>query len=223
METYSLLNATYGFDIQQVSLYLKKSPIRQVHGSTILNLDSLSPPSSLLHSPQQADGVISTQPKKTIHIATADCLPILLFNPTLSKIGALHCGWRGALQGIFSKAIKEHFSTQTTTYIILGPHLRSCCFEVKEDFIQLFKKKYGKKNITYYITQSSQGSFYFNMIHYLEKEDGLFQNHHTIIDTHALCTMCSDKKLPSYRREKTTTPEQKKENPLRLISSINFL
>lgn len=88
------------------------------------------------------DGMFTSEPGNILCIRTADCIPVLLFNKGMNVIGALHCGWRGIFEGIIGNAayfLENYFKSNLSEVIsILGPAICSECFEIQNDFINLF-------------------------------------------------------------------------------------
>ncbi len=64
---------------------------RQVHGNKVVIVDS---PMDAEDIPE-TDALITAQPNLCICIQTADCVPILLFDPAKKVAAAIHAGWRG--------------------------------------------------------------------------------------------------------------------------------
>ncbi len=95
--------------------------------------------------PEIADAVITDRKGIFIGIKTADCLPVLIFDPEHHAAGALHAGWRGTANGILRKTIqkmKEFFSSDAGDLLIaMGPSIKGCCYEVGEDVIEAIKKE----------------------------------------------------------------------------------
>ena len=77
----------------------------------------------------KADGIITEKKDLRLTIQTADCMPVLLADD--KKVGAIHIGWQGIENKIFHKAILKFDISKLK--IIIGPHAKKCCYEVKED------------------------------------------------------------------------------------------
>lgn len=92
-----------------------------------------------------ADAVITDKKGIFIGIKTADCLPLLIFDPEHQVVGAVHAGWRGTAKGILKETIKkmnEVFGCNPKDLLIaMGPCIKGCCYEVGEDVIQALKKE----------------------------------------------------------------------------------
>ena len=79
-----------------------------------------------------------------LKIQTADCVPIFMIDLKNSIIGLVHSGWRGTKDSIVISALKEfkkHGSKTNNIEIYIGPCIKECCYEVKEDVSQFFNKR----------------------------------------------------------------------------------
>lgn len=70
--------------------------VNQIHGNQIHDLDN----TVLGMRPMDADAMISQQLGVGLAIMTADCVPIVLYQPTTGKIAAIHAGWQGLACGV---------------------------------------------------------------------------------------------------------------------------
>jgi YfiH family protein len=92
------------------------------------------------------DGLVTRDRNLALIIKTADCAPVLLCDPENHVIGALHCGWRGTVSGIARagvEAMKALGADVSKIRVAIGACIHSCCFEVKEDFIDSLKSMAG--------------------------------------------------------------------------------
>ena len=73
---------------------------------------------------------------------TADCVPILLFDPGLSVVGAVHAGWRGTAKDISGKAVRkmrDEFGCKSSELLVaIGPAVGPCCYGVGEEVARIF-------------------------------------------------------------------------------------
>ena len=110
----------------------------QVHGDVVrtvttadLGVDLDQP------EPWQADGLVTDIPGVVLTVFTADCLPILLYDPVRKVVGAVHAGWRGTALGIVTRAVErmvECYGCQRLDILAaIGPGISKCCFETHED------------------------------------------------------------------------------------------
>ena len=128
------LNSSTGSPIKTL-LFLE-----QTHSTKIFVVDQ----NTKLQSPldlrnHQGDAIITNQKNIAIGVATADCLPLFLYDPVNQIIAVVHAGWRGLIAGIISKTIKQmtiEFKTKPSDIkVYLGPCAKVCCYEVQKDFL----------------------------------------------------------------------------------------
>jgi len=75
------------------------------------------------------DSFITQEKKLPLLIKTADCTAALFFDPVTKTIAAVHAGWRGLIQKIFTKALqkmKMEFKVQPSNlFVFLSPSIHS--------------------------------------------------------------------------------------------------
>jgi YfiH family protein len=85
---------------------------------------------------KQADALVTRIQGYALGVFTADCLPLLLFDPVQRAVGIVHAGWRGTAKAICQKTVekmKEVFQSRASTLLAaLGPCIGPCCYEVDE-------------------------------------------------------------------------------------------
>lgn len=110
----------------------------QVHGDAVRVCTSADAGFGLDRSvPYEADALITDVPGLTLAVFSADCLPILLYDPERAVIAAVHAGWRGTALGIVEKTVAkmvEHYGCDAESILAaIGPGISKCCFETHED------------------------------------------------------------------------------------------
>lgn len=96
--------------------------------------------SSAVDSPI-CDALVTTTPHVALGIYTADCVPVLLADPTVPIVGVAHGGWKGLYQGILSKTVacmQAHGAHVQNTVAAIGPCIRSESYSVGEEFAEHF-------------------------------------------------------------------------------------
>jgi len=97
----------------------------------------------------EGDAMMTQQPKVVIGIRTADCVPIIVFDPKQKVVAAIHAGWRGVIAGVIENIIvqmqKEFKSSPDELVAVLGPALCIDCFEVGPEVAEKFVEKFGSK------------------------------------------------------------------------------
>jgi YfiH family protein len=91
---------------------------------------------------RKADAIITKQRGVALTMSSADCVPLMFYDPVERAIGMAHAGWRGTARGIAAAtvdAMAEQFGTlPRNIYVGIGPSIGSCCYEVTEDVRRLF-------------------------------------------------------------------------------------
>ena len=107
--------------------------VNQVHGENIVTVDDLNVRDvRTVH----ADAMMTDVPGIAIGVETADCVPVLLFDPMKPAVAAVHAGWRSTVKKIVQKAVHrmhEEFGSEPARLIAaIGPAIGPECYEVDE-------------------------------------------------------------------------------------------
>ena len=96
------------------------------------------------------DALITRLNGVCISIKTADCVPILLFDPDQKVVAAIHAGWRGTAQKIVSKtiyAMAEEFGSKPGDIRAgIGPSISPEVYEVGEEVWRQFDSQFCSAN-----------------------------------------------------------------------------
>ncbi len=88
----------------------------------------------------EGDFLVTNMRHVGLGVITADCLPIIIFDPINAVIGIAHAGWKGSVKKIgptLLEHMQQKFGTQPDkTRVIFGPSAKKCCYQVGPDFIQ---------------------------------------------------------------------------------------
>ena len=131
-ENYRRFCAAIGADLKGVVC------ASQVHGDTVRPVTTADLGIGLDEGePWQADGLVTDIPGVVLTVFTADCLPILLYDPVRRVVGAVHAGWRGTALGIVTRAVERmvdcYGCDRLDILAAIGPGISKCCFETHED------------------------------------------------------------------------------------------
>jgi YfiH family protein len=117
--------------------------VHQIHGAdAIVAKRSDAGRGAIPGSPPlaQADAIITNEPGVALMTLHADCLALLLCDPEVPAVAAIHAGWRGTIAGVTTRTVEamvEAFDAQPDRMIAyLGATNRACCFEVGEEVIE---------------------------------------------------------------------------------------
>ncbi|MCK4739900.1 MAG: peptidoglycan editing factor PgeF [Deltaproteobacteria bacterium] len=207
-ENRKLLAKSYNFDPE------KLLTIKQVHGNKVLDLTEAAGD----YSGFEADVIITKLRNIPIGILSADCLPVLLFDPVTKTIGAVHCGWRGTNACVIietTKAMEQLYGSEPKDILaVLGPHIGPCCFKVGEVVINGFKETCKNLKNNYNIKTSDNifgtedGELWFDLgraNRLLLTQAGLREEN---IAFEFACTSCNNADYFSYRKENGITGRQ---------------
>ena len=138
--------------------------LNQIHSNKIFFINKISKKKLF------GDGLITNNKNLAIGILTADCAPILLFDPKKNIIGAFHAGWKGAYKMIGKKMIsyfKKRGSKLNDIYAVIGPCISQGNYEVKNDFKINFLNQ-SPKNMKYF--KITKNKIYFDLKGYIFKQ-----------------------------------------------------
>jgi len=162
----------------------------QVHGTDIYCL------TEPLEEDKEVDGfdaLITNISGVGLMIQQADCQAVLLFDPVCEVIAAVHCGWRGSVQGILERVVavmmKKYGSAAADLQAIISPSLGPCCAEFvnfRQELPQDFQR---------FMVGENYFDFWQISKHQLMSVGMLEEN----IGAAEICTCCSDDYF-SYRR-----------------------
>ena len=105
----------------------------QVHGTEIRYVtesERLLPP--LAAVPLDCDGLITDRPGVPLCIFTADCVPVLLYEPERGIVCAAHSGWKGTVKDMMGSAVRavcEMGGRPENICAAIGPAASGCCYE----------------------------------------------------------------------------------------------
>lgn len=90
------------------------------------------------------DALMTDVSRLCIGVSTADCIPVLLYDPEHQAVCAIHAGWRGTVQRIVEVAIgqmkKVYDSHPEKMMAQIGPGISLDSFEVGDEVYEAFAK-----------------------------------------------------------------------------------
>ena len=183
--------------------------LKQIHSAIVRNVNGWHGQ----FREREGDALITDEPRKSIGIRTADCVPILLLDSKRRVIAAVHAGWRGAAEQIVRCAIEamsRDFGTAAgDVYAAMGPCIRACCYEVGAEVAERFSAWFPEWKLEDEMTRK------LNLAEANRRQmQAAGVNPEHIFDSE-LCTTCQSGQFFSFRREP--------ENPGRMVASITRL
>lgn len=194
-QNYQKLGEALGFDPDRIIFS------RQVHGTDIRVAvkDDACPPFTAI--PYEADGLITIEKDIPLVIFTADCVPILLFDPVRGAIGAVHAGWRGTTADIAGTAVRKMTDafgcSPSDIRAAIGPCISSCCYETDRDVRNAVVSVVGNDTKRYAKAIGEKYMVDLKGINRLLLERAGIAGHH--IEVSEDCTSCLCEKYWSHR------------------------
>ena len=151
----------------------------------------------------EADGLMTDTPGVVLLIYSADCIPVLLYDPVRRVIAAVHAGWRGTAAGIAATAVSrmvEVYDCRPEDILAaVGPGIGPCCFETHEDVPNAMMAAVSSAALPY-IKVLENGKFSLDLKGINAKlltRAGLEPEHIAVCQD---CTACMSEKYWSHRR-----------------------
>ena len=132
LENYARLGRAAGFAPEETVF------TKQVHSALVERVGRADCGRGLQRETEHGvDGLVTNEPGVALTIFSADCTPVLLFDPIARAIGAAHAGWRGTAAGIAARAVeamqREFGCRPENIRAAIGPCIGPCCFETDDD------------------------------------------------------------------------------------------
>ncbi|MBP02496.1 MAG: polyphenol oxidase [Rhodospirillaceae bacterium] len=109
----------------------------QQHTANVITVSNPWQPSAA----PSADALVTKIPGIALAVLTADCVPILFYEPNMKIIAAAHAGWKGAFAGIIDNTINAMIrlgAIRTNIISAIGPCISSADYEVGSDMYERF-------------------------------------------------------------------------------------
>jgi YfiH family protein len=174
--------------------------MRQIHSDRVVIVDE----THHFASPPECDALITDRKGIPLMVMSADCTPVLIYDPKIRVIAAVHAGRSGACTAIIPKTIatlEDAFGSDPSELIaVLGPSIHSCCYEISEHIAnECFDERFG-------FSVSKRGNAYFLDINAIIKkqleEHGVDAENIEVIPH---CTSCENDLFFSYRADNKQT------------------
>lgn len=116
--------------------------LRQVHGDAVVRADDVRTPWP------EADAMWTATPGLLLGVAAADCVPILIADPTgqAGPIGAAHAGWQGTSRRIAVRLVEtlvRNGADPARLVAAIGPSIGPCCYVIDEPRAATIRERLG--------------------------------------------------------------------------------
>ena len=169
----------------------------QIHSNKVSSVKSQAE----FEQKENCDGLVTEETNTALIIRTADCIPVFIFNQ--KSIGLLHAGHKGIHTNILKSWNND--SSDDLSQLIVGDHIKSCCFKVRQDVEKLFRD----------LTQFNQNSIVkvnpkqwsISLVKLLRNQWNRMERSVEHFFDFSNCTCCNEN-IHSYRRSGTSLIER---------------
>ncbi|HAT4306325.1 TPA: peptidoglycan editing factor PgeF [Clostridium perfringens] len=129
-------------DLKEIFSLDKVVYVNQIHSS-----DFIDATGEEFKGDRDCDAIVTKDKNTLIGVFTADCVPVIAYDKEKEVIAAIHSGWKGTYDKIVGKTckyMKDKYGCENIK-VIIGPHVRQCCYEVSEDLAHKFSEKFGEE------------------------------------------------------------------------------
>ncbi|HET6439891.1 MAG TPA: peptidoglycan editing factor PgeF [Anaeromyxobacter sp.] len=179
---------------------LRFARVRQVHGARVVLLRAPGGPS------EEADGIVCDAVGVAACVSVADCVPVLLADPSSGAVAAVHAGWRGTLARAAARGVQalERLSGAPPARLLaaIGPSIGPCCYEVSADLAARFAGEIGP------VVRGGGPAPRLDLWDCNRRvllEAGIAPEH---LDVLSRCTSCDEGSFFSHRRDRGRTGRQ---------------
>ncbi|MCX7633821.1 MAG: polyphenol oxidase family protein [Turneriella sp.] len=136
--------------------------VKQVHGNRCLvGTDA----KGTLHFLGEADAIVAIKPQLAPLVRTADCIPLLFYACHRPHVGAIHAGWRGLRQRVFTATMAELEKLQVPVSdlrFVAGPFIGENSYEVGCEVAECFAPAFS--------VRKNNGKYLLDLRRVLEQE-----------------------------------------------------
>lgn len=180
--------------LQLASLFFTK----QIHGAQgfLISHD--------VHEQPEADFLVTNKTQVGLGIYTADCLPIIIYDPEHHAVALAHAGWMGSVQEIAIHALqaleKAYGTKKQNVKVFFGPAAGPCCYVVQPSF----REKLAPFNFSDQVLAVRDGHTYFDLVLFNKLQLSSYGVLAQAFNYHADCTIHT-LSYCSYRRDNKNT------------------
>ncbi len=196
----NLITAREAQSLAQSGFTVSQRKISQVHGKTVAVIEKRNGKKII-----EADALITSRRGIPLTLHYADCVPVYFFDPVNFCVGIAHAGWRGTALEICREVVRAMSRSYGTNprhlLAAIGPSIKPCCYEVREDVVSAFKNVFPWKLMRKIFKKKTQKHW---MCDLSTANKLVLQSagvHEKNIAMSQRCTYCDKKNFYSYRRD----------------------
>lgn len=120
-------------------------PVVQMHQIHDVKVARVDRPDVTRDELQGYDALVTNVPGVCIGARSADCIPVLLYDPVRKAAAAIHSGWRGTVTKVCTRAITkmklEYDTVASDLLAVIGPGICRDCFQVGMEVALQFRNE----------------------------------------------------------------------------------
>ena len=142
---------------------------RQTHSTNVAIIDTATMQLTVAQRADRLNGVDALVTASTgiaIGVFTADCVPMVMFDPMAKVAAVAHAGWKGTLYNIAAATVAsmvEMGASPSCIEVAFGPSICQECFEVGDEVASLFEEK-GLADGGIIVRNSSTGKAHIDLV-----------------------------------------------------------
>ncbi|HPE75611.1 MAG TPA: peptidoglycan editing factor PgeF [Draconibacterium sp.] len=133
---------------------------RQTHTNCVVEVSEI-PENEI----KETDALVTNKSGICLCVQTADCVPILLFDPVENVIAAVHAGWRGTVKKIAENTVqgmKQNYGSLPENIIAaIGPSISPEIYEVGNEVVEEVLRSIPNAEIS--LHKNSSDKFHLNL------------------------------------------------------------
>ncbi len=171
----------------------------QVHGRDVVVADA---PRESHTAPLKADAILTNNPRVTLFMRFADCVPVFFYEPRKRVVGLAHAGWQGTVKGTVQAAVQamqETFGCEPVDIrAAIGPSISAHHYVVGPEVVEKVRETFGDRTSELiYANDGNNPSFdLWKANRFLLEESGVRE-----IEVASICTACQLDEWFSHRGE----------------------
>jgi len=190
---------------EKMNISLNKTMFMQlIHGDTVreVKYSDLHENDYHLNIFPETDALITNEKGICLFVLTADCVPLIMYEPDSHAIAVIHAGWKGTVKKLAQKTalkMQELYGSNLANMRVgIAPAAGSCCYEIGAEVEAQFLSAFPNEKE---VVLAREGKKYLdlaeaNRIQLLEI--GLQKEN---IEMSGICTICQHETFFSYRKE----------------------
>jgi YfiH family protein len=170
----------------------------QVHSADVVCTQG---PRSLTDPHVRADAILTNNSSVTLVMRFADCVPVLLYDPTHHAVGIIHAGWQGTVKFVVGEAVRQmtrSFGSDPADLLAgIGPSIGPDHYEIGKDVIDRVESAFGPFAAELLIEKNDHTHFDLWQANRRVLEQAGVKN----IEIAEICTACHREDWFSHRAE----------------------